>query len=42
MFKENIDSAGAMVRSFARVAEQVTYCLEVLSQILFYQDLILE
>ena len=28
MFKENIDSAGAMVRSFARVAEQVTYCLE--------------
>ena len=28
MFKENIDSAGAMVRSFARVSEQVTYCLE--------------
>ena len=28
MFQENIDSGGAMVRSFARVAEKVTYCLE--------------
>tara|TARA_B100000780_G_C21104155_1_gene445739 strand:- start:626 stop:1744 length:1119 start_codon:yes stop_codon:yes gene_type:complete len=28
MFKENIDSGGEMVRSFARVAEKVTFCLE--------------
>ena len=28
MFQENIDSGGAMVRSFARVTEKVTYCLE--------------
>ena len=28
MFTENIDSTGAMVRSFARVADKITYCLE--------------
>lgn len=28
MFTENLDSTGEMVRSFARVAEKVTYCLE--------------
>ena len=28
MFNEDSDSGGAMVRSFARVAEQVTFCLE--------------
>jgi len=28
MFEENNDSGGAMVRSFAKVAEKVTYCLE--------------
>ena len=28
MFNENTDSGGAMVRSFARVTDKVTYCLE--------------